>query len=82
MGTCNGCVYFKACGQENRTAPCKGYQSRDERKKAEKAQENAKIQNPMFFDKVRSLAKCDMQERYDRIVKHGIRENDPAKHAS
>ena len=45
MGTCKGCTYFNACGQENRTAPCKGYQSKEDRKRTEKAQENAKIQD-------------------------------------
>ena len=31
---CVGCVYFKECGNTNRTMPCKGRVTKSERKKA------------------------------------------------
>ena len=35
---CIGCVYFKACGETNRTMPCDGRMPQSERKAAEKAE--------------------------------------------
>ena len=32
---CIGCVYFKACGETNRTMPCDGRMTQSERKAAE-----------------------------------------------
>ena len=32
---CVGCVYFDACGNTNRTEPCKGRQTKSEKKKKE-----------------------------------------------
>lgn len=29
---CQGCVYYKACGNTNRTAPCKGRMTKREKK--------------------------------------------------
>jgi len=31
---CMGCVYFKACGETTRTAPCKGRTTKSEQKKS------------------------------------------------
>ncbi len=33
---CQGCVYFAACGNTNRTVPCEGRQTKTEQKKAQK----------------------------------------------
>ena len=33
---CNGCVYFKACGNTNRTEPCFGRKTKSEVKHEEK----------------------------------------------
>ena len=30
---CVGCIYFKACGNTNRTVPCKGRVTKTEQKK-------------------------------------------------
>ena len=30
---CNGCIYFKACGETNRTMPCEGRATKREKKK-------------------------------------------------
>lgn len=32
---CQGCVYFAACGNTNRTEPCEGRQTKSEKKKEE-----------------------------------------------
>lgn len=33
---CVGCVYFKACGNTNRTEPCEGRKTKSEQKKGAK----------------------------------------------
>ena len=33
---CQGCVYFKTCGETNRTVPCKGRKTKSELKKEKK----------------------------------------------
>ena len=33
---CRGCIYFKACGENTRTAFCNGRQTKTDKKKAEK----------------------------------------------
>ena len=33
---CRGCVYFTACGENTRTAPCEGRITKSERKKENK----------------------------------------------
>jgi len=33
---CNGCVYFNACGDSLRTTPCKGRQTKKEKKSSKK----------------------------------------------
>lgn len=33
---CRGCVYFAACGENTRTAPCQGRITKSERKKENK----------------------------------------------
>lgn len=30
---CIGCIYFKACGNTNRTEPCKGRKTKSEKKR-------------------------------------------------
>ena len=32
---CVGCIYFKACGETNRTMPCEGRMTKSEKKKEE-----------------------------------------------
>ena len=32
---CVGCIYFKACGNTNRTMPCEGRMTKSEKKKEE-----------------------------------------------
>lgn len=34
---CEGCIYFKECGETNRTMPCKGRKTKSEQKKEGKA---------------------------------------------
>ena len=79
MSTCTNCVYFNACGDERRTAPCTGFQSKEERKARMKAKELEQMNDPHLFDMIRDLAGCNMKERYDDIVKKGIKENDPSR---
>ena len=31
--TCQGCIYYKACGESTRTAPCNGRMTKRESKK-------------------------------------------------
>ena len=33
---CIGCVYFKACGETNRTMPCEGRKTKSDQKKENK----------------------------------------------
>lgn len=33
---CIGCIYFKACGETNRTMPCKGRVTKSEKKRGDK----------------------------------------------
>ena len=39
---CQGCVYFSACGDSNRTRPCDGRVTKTERKNALKSENNKK----------------------------------------
>lgn len=34
---CRNCIYFKACGDNMRTAPCKGRVTKSEKKREEKS---------------------------------------------
>ena len=33
---CQGCIYFKVCGEHTRTAPCEGRKTKSELKKEKK----------------------------------------------
>lgn len=39
---CRNCVYFKECGENMRTMPCKGRVTKSERKEALKKEKNKK----------------------------------------
>lgn len=34
---CRNCIYFKACGDNTRTMPCKGRQTKSQKKKENKS---------------------------------------------
>ena len=42
---CIGCVYFKSCGETNRTMPCDGRMTQSERRAVEKAEQEKKQNN-------------------------------------